>query len=318
MTNTLTSTQMLPYAREIERDPHLASAHTRRAYRTALDRFETWRNGRTLTVTLVEEYLTTLQRDGLKPASVNHALAVIRWWARRVAKLAGEYASPQDAQRIEDLAARVITVQDVKGNSVHAGRHLDDPEIIALLETCAADPSPIGVRDHAILSVSYSTGARIHEIKTLTLDDITYTEEGADLLIHGKGGKTRIAYLYNGALESLNSWINLRGIDPGVVFNPIHKGGKVITTRGISLEGLRKILKGRQIGANLDKSLTWHDFRRTFIGKALDAGADLSTVQSLAGHADPTTTSRYDRRPDRRKREVVQIVSSLTLKVPEK
>ena len=51
-----------------------------------------------------------------------------------------------------------------------------------------------------------------------------------------------------------------------------------------------------------------HDLRRTFVSAALKAGADLAMVQQLAGHASPTTTARYDRRPDAARRAAAQLV----------
>ena len=45
--------------------------------------------------------------------------------------------------------------------------------------------------------------------------------------------------------------------------------------------------------------------RRTFITDLLKTGADVITVSRLAGHADPSTTAKYDMRGEEVKRMAV-------------
>ena len=55
--------------------------------------------------------------------------------------------------------------------------------------------------------------------------------------------------------------------------------------------------------------LSPHDLRRSFISDLF--GADIATVQKLAGHKSPSTTSKYDRRE-----QVVKQRAAALLHVP--
>jgi len=47
--------------------------------------------------------------------------------------------------------------------------------------------------------------------------------------------------------------------------------------------------------AGIDKKVSPHSLRHSFITAALDAGVPLRDVQEAASHSDPRTTMRYDR-----------------------
>ena len=47
--------------------------------------------------------------------------------------------------------------------------------------------------------------------------------------------------------------------------------------------------------AGIDKKISPHSLRHSFITATLDAGVPLRDVQEAASHADPRTTMRYDR-----------------------
>jgi site-specific recombinase XerD len=293
--------------RELARDPALSSANTRRTYRGALADFEAWRDGRPITKLTLEEYASELQARGLAPATINHKLAAVRWWARRLADLAAESAELEPARRAELVrqAERAATVGGVKGDNELKGRHVSDAQIRALLQACADDPSPIGWRDAAMLALAFATGMRRSEVAAITLADLAPLEDGYEVTVRrAKGNRIRKVAVYNGAADWLRDWLALRGDAPGPVFLAVRKGGELLD-HGIGGQAMQERLARRAQEAGV-AALGWHDARRTLAGNLLDAGHDLATVARILGHASTDTTAKYDRRPEETRRAALR------------
>ena len=219
----------------------------------------------------------------LAPATVNLTLAALRGVARAAWRLGLLTA--------EELA-HIRDVPPARGSRLPAGRSATGGELAALLAACARDPAPAGVRDGALLALLYGAGLRRAELAALGRGD--WVPDGALLRVLGKGDKQREVPLPPGAVLALADWLALRGLDDGPLFVPINKGGRM-TQRRVTEQMIYNVLAKRAREAGVD-DLSPHDLRRTYVGDLLDRGADIATVQKLAGHADVSTTARYDRR----------------------
>jgi integrase/recombinase XerD len=200
---------------------------------------------------------------------------------------------------------RAADVPTIKAHTLPRGRALAFGEIAALMSVCGRDSSPAGIRDAALTAVLYGAGLRRSESVGLDLAD--YNVETGELAIRGaKGRKDRLGYATNGSADALKDWLVSRGGDPGPLFCRINKGGK-ITVRRLTDQAVLHVLKKRAVQASV-ASFSPHDLRRSFISDLLDAGADISTAQQLAGHSNVQTTARYDRRGEATKRKVAELL----------
>ena len=151
----------------------------------------------------------------------------------------------------------------------------------------------------------YGAGLRRAEAAALDVDDID-RETGALTVRCGKGRKDRVTYLTNGAHKAVIAWIEHRGGDDGPLFVPVRKDG-VATFRRMTSQSVYMRLTRHSRKAGVD-TFSPHDLRRSYCSDLLDAGADVSLVQRLMGHANVSTTQRYDRRPEQSKQRAAALL----------
>ena len=179
---------------EIERflaGPSLSDA-TRKAYRSDLEQFGAWLDGRGLALEDVEvrvltEYAAELgrRRPKLAPASVARKLSAVR---SLLAFALGRSRVP-DAALAPKRARRLPSAPKTS-------------EVDALLEGLRGDGA-LGLRNRALVELIYSAGLRSAEAVGLDLQDVDFEQE----LVHvrGKGGKERAVPLGEEAAYRLSA-----------------------------------------------------------------------------------------------------------------
>ena len=106
------------------------------------------------------------------------------------------------------------------------------------------------------------------------------------LTITRKGGKIVTIPLAPRTARAIDLCVGER--EEGPIFLN-HDGTRRLTARG------NRIVKRLARRGGIDKKISPHSLRHSFITAALDAGVALRDVQEAASHADPRTTMRYDR-----------------------
>jgi site-specific recombinase XerD len=263
----------------------LPSPESKRAYGQALDDFFRWCGAEAVdgfTKATVNAYRADLEARRLSSSTINQRLSAIR-------KLALEAAD--NGFMPPDQASAISRVKGPKQAGARTGQWLTREQAERLIST----PNPTtlrGSRDRALLAVLIGCGLRRREAATLSVEHIQLRDARwviVDLI--GKGRRVRTVPMPSWTKHAIDSWMAGSGINSGIVFRSMNKGGRVIG-KSMTARSICEIVHraGADIGA---PNLAPHDLRRTFAKLAHKGKAALEQIQLSLGHASVTTTERY-------------------------
>jgi integrase/recombinase XerC len=152
------------------------------------------------------------------------------------------------------------------------------------------DSSFLGLRDHAILELFYSSGLRLSELVNLNIGDLDF--DGGTITLIGKGQKERVVPFGSFASKAIKKWLEIRKkisvLKPEDRTLFLSKTGKKLTSRAIQYR-----LKFWAIKQGVPENIHPHILRHSFASHLLQSSQDLRAVQELLGHSNISTTQIY-------------------------
>ena len=261
------------------------AANTVSAYKRDLARWSAFVAERGLvnledvTAVEVDEFARHLSKE-LAPASAARIVVAVRML----------YAFALEEQLITENPAKDVAPQAPPKRLPKA---LGIDEVRRLLEAPDRD-DVVGLRDAVLLEVLYGTGARVSEVCSLDVDDVTAALSLTDpeIRLLGKGSKERVVPLGSFAVDAINAYLIrarpslLKGkSSPAFLLN--QQG------RRLSRQSAWAVISRAAEAAGLEGEISPHSLRHSFATHLLDGGADVRVVQELLGHASVATTQIY-------------------------
>ncbi|MBI3486364.1 tyrosine-type recombinase/integrase [Candidatus Daviesbacteria bacterium] len=204
-----------------------------------------------------------------------------------------------------------IDVKSLSAEKVELGeqdpsplRILNEDDLARLLQA-PGQSSKEGIRDKTILELLFSTGLRVSELASLNRDQINLQRR--EFGVVGKGGKERVVFLSDSAVEWLERFLMMRKDSFKPLF--IRYQGRVETLD----QGEKMRLTPRSIERIVEKYVklvglaikaTPHTLRHSFATDLLINGADIRSVQEMLGHSNISTTQIYTHVTNRQLKEV--------------
>ena len=239
---------------------------------------------------IARSYISNLTKRKLTPSTINRRISVLR-------KL---YSSLEN----KDYSNPFKNIRNQK-KGMKLPRALNSSTLTELLKTSLQERNSfLKARNHLIIELLFSTGARVNEISTLKIEDCCFTEDRkiASCKIKGKGNKERIIFFNQHTLNALQVYLPLRK-DKQKNTNNLLLNSK---GEGLSNRGIFYILEQLTYKAGISLKITPHSFRHTFATELINNGMNIRAVQEALGHSSLASTEIYSHTSLSRLKEIVR------------
>jgi site-specific recombinase XerD len=167
----------------------------------------------------------------------------------------------------------------------------------------------ISIRDRAILEAFFSTGLRIAELVSLNLEQFNNLKNKKDieLGIIGKGGKPRVVYFSERALDYIKKYLEIRNdvkhANQKALFINFRDKKDNADAR-LTPRSIERMVKKYALLSGVPIFTTPHTLRHSYATDLLNQGVDLRSIQEFLGHSNIATTQIYTHVTNKRLRDI--------------
>ena len=182
-------------------------------------------------------------------------------------------------------------------------------EQIGKLLSSVEPKDEITTRDRAILETLFSTGLRIAELVSLNLEQFNNLKDKKDmeLGIIGKGGKPRVVYFSERALNYIKKYLQIRNDIKNANTKALFinfRDKKDDADARLTARSIEKMVKKYALLSGLPVFTTPHTLRHSYATDLLNQGVDLRSIQEFLGHSNIATTQIYTHVTNKRLRDL--------------
>lgn len=277
-------------------DAAAVAPNTRRAYASAVKRFEDWRAGAgspPVGDATLARFVDWRFDSGASPRTISLEVSAVRFAARFGG--GDDPGGPITARKLR--GAR----REGRGRGRGQVRGIGWGQADAAAAVAANGGGDLaGLRDAAAIRLASDCLLRVSELAAVEVGDLEAGDGGAGLLTVRRSktdqdGAGSVHSVGPPTMSAVRRWLDAAGIQDGPIFRRVRRGG-VVGDEPITARSLRRVIQRRAAAAGVEGRVSGHSLRVGGAESIVGAGGGLPELMAVGRWRDPKMAAHYSRR----------------------